>query len=520
METNWAVECAMVKNEAFVQKAQELIPELIRTGEEPVCCKAYTGEMAEKLMSSDPEAGFGKDDTLIFDFGHNHAAYFSFALRSVGSPMDAPVFLHLKFGETEKELKEDSRDYHGWISKSWIQEEWLHIDELPKRVDMERRYAFRFVKITVVDTSQKFRVVFEKVRRTRVSAVREEDVALIETADELLKKIDDASVRTLANCMQTVFEDGPKRDRRLWLGDLQLQALANYETFQNQDLVKRCLYLFGGMPNDRGMIPACVFERPEPLMDDTFLLDYALFFIPVLAEYYQQTQDRETLTDLADIALKQIDLAMEYVEDGMIQEEGVPCEKGAYYGFIDWNEKLDKQCAMQGVLLYCLRYAVKLCEFTGQTDKIPHYQNLYMQMKNSAKKIFWDEEQQVFVSGKERQISMASQVWMTLAGVVCREKAAAALLRVEKEPIAMVTPYMHHFYVMALLECGEKKKALSHLKEYWGGMIKAGADTFWELYNPDNEKESPYGSDCVNSYCHAWSCTPAYILRKYKELLS
>ena len=24
---------------------------------------------------------------------------------------------------------------------------------------------------------------------------------------------------------------------------------------------------------------------------------------------------------------------------------------------------------------------------------------------------------------------------------------------------------------------------------------------------------SPYGSHLMNSYCHAWSCTPAYLLR-------
>ena len=31
--------------------------------------------------------------------------------------------------------------------------------------------------------------------------------------------------------------------------------------------------------------------------------------------------------------------------------------------------------------------------------------------------------------------------------------------------------------------------------------------------NPANPDESPYGSPIVNSYCHAWSCTPAYFLR-------
>ena len=44
--------------------------------------------------------------------------------------------------------------------------------------------------------------------------------------------------------MQTSFEDGPRRDQRLWVGDLRLQALTNYVTYKANDLVKRCLYLF------------------------------------------------------------------------------------------------------------------------------------------------------------------------------------------------------------------------------------------------------------------------------------
>lgn len=56
--------------------------------------------------------------------------------------------------------------------------------------------------------------------------------------EEELKKIYEVSVKTLAECMQDVFEDGPKRDRRLWIGDLRLQALANYVTFDNVELVK------------------------------------------------------------------------------------------------------------------------------------------------------------------------------------------------------------------------------------------------------------------------------------------
>ena len=74
---------------------------------------------------------------------------------------------------------------------------------------------------------------------------------------------------------------------------------------------------------------------------------------------------------------------------------------------------------------------------------------------------------------------------------------------------------MNHHFVEALLMCGKRDQAMEYMKYYWGGMLSHGADTFWELYNPENPAESPYGSSIVNSYCHAWSCTPTYFLRKF-----
>ena len=94
---------------------------------------------------------------------------------------------------------------------------------------------------------------------------------------------------------------------------------------------------------------------------------------------------------------------------------------------------------------------------------------------------------------------------------------AAVLRRIAARPdaVGMVTPYLYHHYVQALLDVGERDKALQVLTDYWGGMIKEGADTFWELYDPADPNASPYGGTIVNSYCHAWSCAPAYFLREY-----
>ena len=106
---------------------------------------------------------------------------------------------------------------------------------------------------------------------------------------------------------------------------------------------------------------------------------------------------------------------------------------------------------------------------------------------------------------------------MVLGGAVAGQEAVALLERIEHFPdaVAMVTPYMYHNYVDALLKAGLTEKAFSVLCTYWGGMADQNADTFWELYDPRDPDASPYGGTIVNSYCHAWSCAPAYFLRKF-----
>ncbi|WP_307449975.1 hypothetical protein [Paenibacillus sp. V4I3] len=129
----------------------------------------------------------------------------------------------------------------------------------------------------------------------------------------------------------------------------------------------------------------------------------------------------------------------------------------------------------------------------------------------------WDAKHSFFVSGANRQISWASQVWMALAGVLNATGNGKLMDRLFEHPpeIGMTTPYMYHHLIEALFESGRPEKALEQIRAYWGEMVKDGADCFWEIYNPNDKKLSPYGSNLINSYCHAWSCTPTYFIRKY-----
>lgn len=504
----------MEVNDAFVAEAERLRPELKRERVHPQAIITYAkkGEdwiVQEKkpFMPSELHPG----EKICFDFGNHYVGYVSLTLNNVGSPADAPCLLSMKLGELVCEIAEEKGDYQGSISSSWIQEDTFHIDWIPSTTRFERRYAFRYLEITLHETSPKYHICIEDIQVEAVSAVDDRTLPALMTDDPLLARLDAVSVRTMHECMQDVFEDGPKRDRRLWLGDLRLQALVNYETYRENDLVKRCLYLFAGLKQNDGRVGACLFTQPRLQVDDTYLMDYALFFISVLDDYYLASGDLKTVQDLYPTAKRQIEIALAQFDEDLhvLPIEGWGC-------FIDWQPELDKHASLQAILIYTLRQAKHLAEVLGQETDVQWLEALLTKAIQAAMR-FYDPEKHCFVSGAERQVSWASQVWMVLAKVLPDSQNREVMRQALKTPglVGMTTPYMHHHLVQALLDCDLKKEAYDHLVSYWGGMLEMGADTFFEAFDPENPFVSPYGSRLVNSYCHAWSGTPAYFIRKY-----
>lgn len=490
----------MEKNTELLNKALHLLPEVRKTKVVPKKGQSFFEPL-------------GKGGMVEIDFGRHMVGYLHLKLGYINSHPDAPVWLKIYFAESKKELEEKVENYDGWICSGWVQQEQIHVDVIPAEIELPRRYAFRYVKIEVLDISSKFKLTIDDAYVEAVSSADESTLMPYESTDKELVTIDRIACNTLHDCMQQVFEDGPKRDRRLWIGDLRLQALANYETYRMNDMVKGCLYLFAALPMENGQVGACVFMEPEPEVDDTCMFDYSLLFIPTLWDYYQETGDRQALEELWLTVKQQLKLAEERVdEDGIVADSDV-----LGWCFLDWSLELNKQAGAQGVLLYALKAAIRIAEELKEDREAEMMQKKYDLYCGAAKKYFWDEKQKLFVSGKDRQVSYASQVWLILGGATDQKEGIDILHRVaqHKNAVRIVTPYMYHYYIEAFLQCGEKEEALQIMKTYWGGMAKQGADTFWELYDPKNPEESPYGGTIVNSYCHAWSCAPAYFLRRY-----
>lgn len=509
-------------DEKLLKKAITNTPKILKTLVKPIALgivekddqylNGYKVVPSSQSIEKLPEQTLGRDESLILDLGNHYVGTFNISIDSVGSPMDAPLYLKMKFAEVPAELPANAADYDGWLSRSWIQEEYVHIDVLPAVLELPRRYSCRYIELTVIDSSPKWKASFSNPEFLAESCVSMSQLPEFDITDEELKTIYDTSVKTLLDCMQEVFEDGPKRDRRLWIGDLRLQALANYYTFNDLSLVKRCLYLFGGMTTDEGKIPANVFTAPNLIPDDTFLFDYSLFFAAILSDFVEHTGDTGVLEDLYSVAKKQVDYAKNLVDsEGRLQlTEDYPV-------FIDWSNEFNKETAGQAVFIYSLKRFISLAEKMGE-EELPEYRDLLERMIAFSRQTLFDKAAGQFIVEENGEINTASQVWMVLAEVMTSEenkKIMQEMIRTQFPITGIATPYMYHHIVEALFVAGLQEEAVQLMKDYWGKMISLGADTFWEAFKPEEQDFSPYGSPIVSSYCHAWSCTPAYLIPKY-----
>ena len=320
----------------------------------------------------------GKHDSAVLDFGEHLTSHLSFSLSGEGRGVDAPARIELVFGEVPAEVAEPFDSYKGGLSRAWLQDEIINVDVLPATVELPRRYAFRYLKLEVVDTSPNFRVRFNDVHATALTSAGEDPPPLPQGADALLRRIDAVGLNTLRECMQTVFEDGPKRDRRLWIGDLRLQALTNYVSFRNYDLVKRCLYLFAGLPREDGFVAACVFEDPKPLRGHEYIIDYAALYPAVLNDYARASGDSETARELWPVAARQIEILTAYVG-----ADGLFAAPRNSWVFVDWNSQLDRTAAMHGIFVYALRQIAELAGKVGQSSV--RYTDLAQRMTAAAR---------------------------------------------------------------------------------------------------------------------------------------
>lgn len=522
------------QQEAWLQKAEACKPVLNKTIHHPVRevkivadANAFQGFKAveDGNINDLYSKSFKEKKEVVVDFGEHLVGNVSFKIKDIGPMQDAVLRFKVTFGEVPSDLGLPVEPYTGSLSRGWMQDFQCDVS-YDGCYTFNRRITARYMKIEAVGTSIYSDFCFDNITFEATTSAGKSKAQLASTTPQIFKDIARVSENTLKDCMQGVFEDGPKRDQRLWMGDLYLEALANTASFKEYNVTKRCLYLLAGLANpDNGLLYSNMVEYPKPHAQQTFFVDYALSYILTLNDYLKATGDTETARDLWPVVKNQINTILA----NAIDKNHLYANTGYQYKgmmvsivFFDWAPvTLDNHAAIQGLLAHSIDCAYNIAKVIGKTDDVKAYPATAKQLRKAGYKAYWDAKKQIVVSGKERQESYTATSWAVLGNLIKGNEAQKAIRNVMQSATAIKpgTPYANHFLVAAMLHCGMNSEAKKYVEDYWGGMVRLGADTFWEYYVPDNHLFSSYnGYTLLNSYCHAWSCTPIYFIVNYPEI--
>ncbi|MDD4773118.1 MAG: alpha-L-rhamnosidase C-terminal domain-containing protein [Eubacteriales bacterium] len=357
--------------------------------------------------------------------------------------------------------------------------------------------GYRFIRIDFEDDDA--RVEFKAVEG--VFIFRDiEYKGSFECDDPLINKIWATAAYTAHLNMQEYLWDGIKRDRLVWIGDMQTEVMTIASVFGYNDVVPKSLDLVRDeTPSGRWM---------------NGISSYSVWWLFLHYDWYMYFGNIDYLTEQREYMLALIDILC-----GCVNDEG--SEMLPEGRFIDWPNQANKQATHAG-LHAMLKMAMEKGEFFADLfgDSA-----LVQRCRNTAQKL----------SGylPDPNGSKQAGALLVVAGLADAVKMNDGLLSVGCAK--GFSTFLGYYTLAAMAMAGDYSGALDALREYWGGMLKLGATTFWEDFNlewtenavgideivPEGKADihGDRGAYCYekfrHSLCHGWASGPVPFLTRY-----
>ena len=320
--------------------------------------------------------------------------------------------------------------------------------------------------------------------------------------DPELDRIFSVASHTFMLCSGVFFLDGIKRDKWIWGGDAYQSQFVNRYLTADREIEKRTLIALRG--ND-----------PVTTHVNT-ILDYSLLWLLSVGTYFESYGDRA----FVDLMLPKMESMMTLCMSQR-EEHGFIIGRKRDWLFVDWAD-FDRDgplCAEQMLLAACYRLLGEL--LPGERGE--RYRDALQALLKQIEALYWDEERGAYIdsftSGR-RHVTRHANIFAVLFDIADEQRKhriADSVLFNDAVP-AITTPYFRFFELEALCRLGYLREAMDAIKAYWGGMLKLGAVTFWEQYDPEKPAEEQYemyGDPYGKSLCHAWAASPIYLIARY-----
>ncbi|MDR1097250.1 MAG: hypothetical protein LBL57_03870 [Tannerella sp.] len=407
---------------------------------------------------------------LMFDFGQVNAAWFEFdaedlegdiemsiseynepAVFNAGSQHPAKTAAPVRYGNTWR-LELNRELYEG------VRFAWIHIRRLDKPATITAARLVCQVKPTNYEGS-------------------------FSCSDTLLTRIwytgaYDVKLNLLKDYFGAILME--RSDRHSWTGDAHTSQAASMVAFGNYDFVKTNLRHTSTQYNG--------------------ILSYSLYWVLSLMDYYYYTGDNALLDEMLENACHKLDVAYEhYGTNPDLRFYGWDERLGA--GFE--NPSREAQNAYKMLSIQAWNEFGKVMEWAGKKDLAEKYRRY---------------------AAEKTALLRENPGWTSTFGVHAAADAVNAGFTRPDEQEALwhaafgdrlqrmsYSPFNQYFIIRALARLNLYDEALSTVDDCWGGQLRYGGTTFFEVFRSSwntisRPNDAPVNNQCgYTSLTHPWS---------------
>ncbi len=370
-----------------------------------------------------------------------------------------------------------------------------------------QRRGLRYAYLTLHNFARPVRL-----RRVRLyeSTYPQRRAGAFHASDERLNAIWEVSARTLACCSEDTYTDCPTYEQTFWVGDARNEALVDLAVNGDPRLSAHCWNLAA---RSLERFPLVASQLPSGWSN--LIPAWSMLWMRWAEEHWMATGD----DGFAAAALPWLERQCLQLED-LRNRDGL-LEIRAW-NLLDWAP-MDTPTA--GVITHqnCLavqgiEQILPLARRFGAAGLAERWSRLAAGLRRAVNRHLWDERRGAYldsIHADGARSTVFSQQTQTIALIAdipdSAERAARVRALVRAPEPGMVTaasPFFMTFRLEELARAGEIETMLAIIRSYWGRQLDAGATTFWECFQPENER-------LTRSHCHAWSATPGWFLSRY-----
>jgi hypothetical protein len=319
-------------------------------------------------------------------------------------------------------------------------------------------------------------------------------------SDERLNRIWQTGAYTVHLNMQDYIYDGIKRDRLVWMGDLNPEIRVIASVFDDRTAVPDSLDF--------------VRDRTAPGTPINGISSYSAWWVINQYDWFQYRGDVDYLRRQHSYLRAVLRQLAGYVgADGRENFEAMR--------FLDWSSA-DNEAAvhagLQGVLAWAFDAGERLCLALGDADDA---------------KLCASCRHRLLAHCPDPGFNKPAAALLALAGFGHPATVNTDILA--RHPFAGLSTFMGYYVLEARAKAGDYAGALEVIRHYWGGMLDFGATTFWEDFDLDwlensgridelpisgkHDLHADFGKHCYtglrHSLCHGWAGGPTAWLSEH-----